>query len=1441
MSTNIEPQASSIVFKELKVQSYQQLIEALNFNFSRIANSPLFRGKSGRPGDIGDAGRDGIRGNRLFYISLTNWNNAFAGATSDITLSPVQKVTVDMLNTCMQSTDSDLYTRLLKALQLDSPNEQLNAQINMLLDYDWAILPDGKCCILQNIYDTLGNVIRRDWIYSEMQIMLNDDEFLRNIIIDEIKKLLNTEAGIIRRYSIVRHMATDAVQSETNLALNQGDTSTLNGHGGALQILVPDVTNSTQNVDSTLAILTIANTTGNEIEDAKWPITVIGTPIDYYNTINNTLPDYESQTTVEGDSQTPVNSNYERNINFTPGRDNSVPSMVIMQHDKSAGVLFGKRPNDNKDSVEQFHNFAHIVKTETGVLLRSRFSRYDTYGTQSDTKTRYFDEFVHELFLANDLEHFKYTNNERDYSIDESFYSYLLANDFELRYAFNEPKNITGKDEFNQTISKGIDYASNQHRVTKPFFTVNKYGKVPDFNTDGKFKLMPLFAFGQEIAIKLPNAIANGVLVGKNGFLTLADFDGDTVADIKHQHHIPYAIAHSKIGEATVESLTNANDTLDVYTYVTMPLTDEVPLPDTYNVLVLVDSYVGCTSTDSTSLKAAELQVKTNYTTLQGNTIEDATYSALDDGPELMNILAQTIKAFSAMPAYAEFIKSAHHTHTAYVIKDFEAYYKNADEVTLPSALVIKQSYELLAKTADVSKALITSPKVIAIPLVTAIGVDRHDAGTIELYTLIIDTSNYPGVVIKFDGEIANPPQIQFNEPNQTVRMTAELTGYQLPAPGYIDITVSEKVQTHVLEMEKVGVTLTLNVTQPNPEDPKSTLLYFFNGIQSSGNNKHKYTGLFEETVAWQVKVDASSYNLYEPKSGSYTFSTIEDKTQDVSLTQFVEYGLKVTPANAKVTFNVDGSSPSVSLARKDFASKLTNGINHLLECAPNSDFTVTISASEYVTKTITKTDFNASTIENVSLVPYCTLTVTVVQSDAQDLQITLTADGYEQQGNSIKVPQNTNVAIKVSATGYDTFNQTIKVTQISQQYEVDLDMSMMLLTLDIQPEEVQDDVTIKFNGLVSELPSKQFAYGTEVNYEVIAEHWGSSNNTGSVTMDGPKNVPINFARLDYEVTFTSTDSQIKVFVDNLERPLPYTYTGKSESYLNYEFRKPGHVSESGRIQLLEPTKTISKDSLQVAQVKVKVILSPTTASLKVNGYDTYTNGQTLIVPALSKLTGTASASDYEDKEVSLTVNDNRSSSIANQDWPVSLDQQLCTVTVNVMPKEIQSTAQVKVSGAGVQSATYKHGDTFQVAQGTEVHFECTNEHYNPASGNQVVTGIEDTLNVTFTAIQYEVIIKCISADNKQPIAATIYIDGVKATNVTETSVNRPYGAKLNLRGFIAGTTDETPNEKWEEVEAQDYTITGEDKQTITLSFVPKEGIGYWVIGEDEHFQFEVM
>ena len=182
-----QPNVHPIVFKELKVGTYAELIEALNFNFSRIVNSPLFRGKKGNTGDDGDPGMSGLRGNRLYYADVDRLNQYL---DKDYNLD-TNKFDLSALNNTMSTN----YEGLKLALRAD-----------ILIANDWCILPDGNVCILVDVVNDDNETVEQRWEPAGMHLYSGcvcNTNIEKEVLSDCLSKTHGN--GIFEKFPIRKH------------------------------------------------------------------------------------------------------------------------------------------------------------------------------------------------------------------------------------------------------------------------------------------------------------------------------------------------------------------------------------------------------------------------------------------------------------------------------------------------------------------------------------------------------------------------------------------------------------------------------------------------------------------------------------------------------------------------------------------------------------------------------------------------------------------------------------------------------------------------------------------------------------------------------------------------------------------------------------------------------------------------------------------------------------------------------------------------------------------------------------------------------------------------------------------------------------------------------------------------------------------------------------
>ena len=132
------------------------------------------------------------------------------------------------------------------------------------------------------------------------------------------------------------------------------------------------------------------------------------------------------------------------------------------------------------------------------------------------------------------------------------------------------------------------------------------------------------------------------------------------------------------------------------------------------------------------------------------------------------------------------------------------------------------------------------------------------------------------------------------------------------------------------------------------------------------------------------------------------------------------------------------------------------------------------------------------------------TLTIRPTPSDAT---VVLTADGYEQEGNSITVAPGTEVTYTVSKEHYITVSSTYTV-ETTETLNISLTLENHTLTINTTPSDA--NVTFSTGTVSQDGHSTTVPYGTTVLYEVSKTDYYSvtgsyevlSDHTISVTLE---------------------------------------------------------------------------------------------------------------------------------------------------------------------------------------------------------------------------------------------------------------------------------------------------------------------------------------------------
>lgn len=1370
-----QPQSYPIIFKELQVSSYAQLIEVLNFNFSRIANSPLFRGKIGHTGDDGVPGVSGIRGNRLMFVNIDTWNSVFEDSKTIKDFTDTD-ATVKLLNSCMNPDDeSGRYEKLKIVLGLQ--NQFTPDDVNILLEFDWVIMPNGGCYILQNNYNANGDIESQYWLFSKLTLMTSDNDTLQQTIEDMIAAALrNMTIGTMKLYTIAFHVAQDLDDPEVT-AGNNGNPET-----GAIDIVVDNDechTNATASTSSTQAINAL--TDDKERTGGRWPLTVFGSANDWYRTMQNTLP-----------AKNPDNV---RRTEFTPSQA-TAPSGTFFQDNDYTGILLGKRPIPIYDEsgkvigyqTNNFHDFANIVRTPDGLLFMPKFSRWQ------NESTRYFDEYMAKVYLSTRVFAGQKINPETKsdastsdyrYTKDEAtikrLQSYVYAND--LMFAgYQEIPDLTD------------NVSNNPIAAMIKFMRLFRFYEYED--AEGKTVIKPAVIFGDEVELVMPNRMSKGILMTKDRRVQLASFDGDNVADIRHVHRIPGVVAYEPLVNLSMQTITNTvGSDATVYTVIVLP-SIRMKLEEQLDIHVLVESLTYCMG--SAGLKTAELLQETAWAVMNdSNDMSDLQFINIDtDRYASESIVTQSIEANSSFASYDAFAKKAVRTLHSYIIDNFTPYYESSTGSTLPARLVIRQHFTLKGQV-NVSGVAVGSPKVTALPMLTDIGIDRHDIDPIVVYVLKIlaqNSFNVANIALKVNNvAMSVPAAVQVDSTNNEVQIVATYETSPGSGKSYYDtidktVIVTEPTQDYTLVFNRSTFRLIVDTTP-------STATVQLNGSTVAS----KYIDVpSESNVTWSVQVARDAQILYTPQSG--TVQVLEKEQHlNVELDQFVRYTITPVPTDATVKFTVSGTDYN-DWSRIDAKSAYV---------PKGSNIAWTVSKSGYGTASGTITNIQTDLTETKQLTPYVTLTIVPTPSNA-----TVQIDG--QTRKTITVLAGTTVSWSVNATGYVGKTGS---TKVDSNMTLPVDITDTELEYQVQVIPTPADATVTLNGRTYPNNTITVTYGSYVDWVVSKDHYVTKsgrleNITSNYTGDNAIKVTLELVK--HAITFDLNPSNAKVKIDG-------ETTGHADGYTvqlpygsrhSYAVSAPLYDTKTGNFTVTGNETIVV--ALDKTVCKVTVNLSPANAQLVATGYGTFTNGQVITMYAGDSFDWTCSAEGFDTKTGHYTAPDAYTSEL-----PVTLGGTEVGVTFDLFPRN----ATITIPGAG----TYRNGETAQLIANTNYNWTCSAANYRTAT--EVQDGVlpdSDTgqIKVGLSPFTWTVVLDqayCTITVALTPSAATLKVGSNTYKNGDKFTANK--GATITGVATYTGYYDKEQTLHVPEVNSYTWSFTLSTKsRTIEIDTKTNNG-----------------
>lgn len=377
----------------------------------------------------------------------------------------------------------------------------------------------------------------------------------------------------------------------------------------------------------------------------------------------------------------------------------------------------------------------------------------------------------------------------------------------------------------------------------------------------------------------------------------------------------------------------------------------------------------------------------------------------------------------------------------------------------------------------------------------------------------------------------------------------------------------------------------------------------------------------------------------YETVTGSITL--VQDQSINITLTP--EQGrlvVNTTPADASVTFDVGEVSGHT--------------------CVVNAGTNVTYTVSKPGYTTVSNTVFVDNTTIEVDVELTALIYTFTITPAPQDAVVTLTAEGFEQEGNSIQVTYGTVVTYTVSHEDYFTITSSRTIIE-DQTLIINLKPdTTVFYTITIVPTPNTATVQLRAEGYTQVGNSIKVPAHTVVQYLVSAEHFTSADGYIFATQD--ETYPVKLKQIPYP------DNQITY--DN-------TVTCYSGQTITYWVDKPGYIAVTG-----------------------------TTDRIKSNTRVT--------VPLVADNLGLAASNAWiypprvDNKKVSERVKE-------GSDLGGTRAIDVATVTIDVHPEDAEVILQ---SDSGIQD-----GNSITVKLGSQVSWNVRKDYYFPVMGAQYVVG----------------------------------------------------------------------------------------------------------------------
>lgn len=350
MAENLE--SSGINLKKLQIKDYATLVEDLNYNFSMLLTSPLFKGTKGEPGETLPA-LEGVRGSRWYYPQFSAFYAQFP------TLLSQAEITLNFINTKLSS---DLQ-KLLLALGIEDG----------IVDGDTLLLPSGTIVSYSKVtslfIDTGAYIqkstsaVTQDWVIQKIQ--------------EGVQQSGITSESYVSTYGCVAKSWLDGSLVGSNL--------TTPSNNSILDIKVSESGPGAPVINHKFLSLIEKSSSSDINYILSDDVTlIVGAPTLYHRLVQKTIGTISDATTND----------------YGPGIDDSA-ALAILQNNYKNGLVFG-----TKNSSTGFKEFGRLFLSKykegntevNAVRLTSNYAKIDIHNPAKDLSSEFSELILNKAF-----------------------------------------------------------------------------------------------------------------------------------------------------------------------------------------------------------------------------------------------------------------------------------------------------------------------------------------------------------------------------------------------------------------------------------------------------------------------------------------------------------------------------------------------------------------------------------------------------------------------------------------------------------------------------------------------------------------------------------------------------------------------------------------------------------------------------------------------------------------------------------------------------------------------------------------------------------------------------------------------------------------------------------------------------------------------------------